>query len=124
FGTVADPVEYQLDGVNQVQVNPKRGMTFAGALRSILRQDPDIVMVGEIRDTETIEIAVKAALTGHLVLSTLHTNDASSTVTRMLDMGVDPFMVSSSTLLVSAQRLMRKLCDHCKSPMTAPAERL
>ena len=101
FVTVEDPVEYQLEGINQVQVNPKRGLTFAGALRSILRQDPDIVMVGEIRDTETIEIAVKAALTGHLVLSTLHTNDAASTITRMVDMGVDPFMVSSSTLLVS-----------------------
>jgi type IV pilus assembly protein PilB len=124
FVTVEDPVEYQLEGVNQVQVNVKRGLTFAGALRSILRQDPDIVMVGEIRDTETIEIAVKAALTGHLVLSTLHTNDAASTITRMLDMGVDPFMVSSATLLVSAQRLLRKLCDHCKDPIAAPAERL
>lgn len=124
FVTVEDPVEYQLEGVNQVQVNPKRGMTFAGALRSILRQDPDIVMVGEIRDTETIDIAVKAALTGHLVLSTLHTNDAASTITRMCDMGVDPFMVSSSTLLVSAQRLMRRLCEHCRAPMEAPAERL
>jgi type IV pilus assembly protein PilB len=124
FTTVEDPVEYQLDGVNQVQVNVKRGMTFSGALRSILRQDPDIVMIGEIRDTETIDIAVKAALTGHLVLSTLHTNDAPSTITRMLDMGVDPFMVASSTLLVSAQRLMRKLCEHCREPITAPAERL
>ena len=124
FVTVEDPVEYTLEGVNQVQVNPKRGMTFAGALRSILRQDPDIVMVGEIRDTETIEIAVKAALTGHLVLSTLHTNDAASTITRMLDMGVDPFMVSSSTLLVSAQRLMRRLCEHCREPIPAPPDRL
>ena len=124
FVTVEDPVEYQLEGVNQVQVNPKRGMTFAGALRSILRQDPDIVMVGEIRDSETIDIAVKAALTGHLVLSTLHTNDAASTITRMCDMGVDPFMVSSSTLLVSAQRLMRRLCEHCRAPMEAPSERL
>jgi type IV pilus assembly protein PilB len=124
FVTVEDPVEYQLEGVNQVQVNVKRGLTFAGALRSILRQDPDIVMVGEIRDTETIEIAVKAALTGHLVLSTLHTNDAASTVTRMIDMGVDPFMVSSSTLLVSAQRLMRRLCEHCRRPAPAPPERL
>jgi type IV pilus assembly protein PilB len=124
FVTVEDPVEYQIEGVNQVQVNVKRGLTFAGALRSILRQDPDIVMIGEIRDTETIEIAVKAALTGHLVLSTLHTNDAASTVTRMLDMGVDPFMVASSTLLVSAQRLMRRLCEHCREPMSAPPERL
>jgi type IV pilus assembly protein PilB len=124
FVTVEDPVEYQLEGVNQVQVNVKRGLTFAGALRSILRQDPDIVMVGEIRDSETIDIAVKAALTGHLVLSTLHTNDAASTISRMVDMGVDPFMISSSTLLVSAQRLMRRLCEHCRERMEAPKERL
>jgi len=124
FVTVEDPVEYQLEGVNQVQVNPKAGLTFAGALRSILRQDPDVVMIGEIRDRETIEIAVKAALTGHLVLSTLHTNDAPSTITRMVDMGVDPFMVASSTLLVSAQRLCRKLCPQCKEELEAPAERL
>ena len=124
FVTVEDPVEYQMEGVNQVQVNVKRGLTFAGALRSILRQDPDIVMVGEIRDTETIEIAVRAALTGHLVLSTLHTNDAASTVTRMCDMGVDPFMVASSTLLVSAQRLIRRLCEHCREPLSAPKDRL
>jgi type IV pilus assembly protein PilB len=124
FVTVEDPVEYQLAGVNQVQVNPKAGLTFAGALRSILRQDPDVVMIGEIRDSETIEIAVKAALTGHLVLSTLHTNDAPSTITRMVDMGVDPFMVASSTLLVSAQRLCRKLCPNCREPFEAPPERL
>jgi type IV pilus assembly protein PilB len=117
FVTVEDPVEYQLFGVNQVQVSDKRGLTFAAALRSILRQDPDVVMVGEIRDTETIEIAIKAALTGHLVLSTLHTNDAASTITRMIDMGVDPFMVASATLLVSAQRLARRLCKHCKQPV-------
>jgi type IV pilus assembly protein PilB len=120
FVTVEDPVEYQLFGVNQVQVSEKRGLTFAGALRSILRQDPDVVMIGEIRDTETIEIAIKAALTGHLVLSTLHTNDAASTITRMIDMGVDPFMVSSATLLVSAQRLARRLCKYCKAPMDKP----
>ncbi|MHC4931439.1 MAG: GspE/PulE family protein [Planctomycetota bacterium] len=125
FVTVEDPVEYQLFGVNQVQVSEKRGLTFAGALRSILRQDPDVVMIGEIRDTETIEIAIKAALTGHLVLSTLHTNDAASTITRMIDMGVDPFMVSSATLLVSAQRLARRLCKYCKAPMEKPpTERL
>jgi type IV pilus assembly protein PilB len=124
FVTVEDPVEYQLKGVNQVQVNPKAGLTFSGALRSILRQDPDVVMIGEIRDSETIEIAVKAALTGHLVLSTLHTNDAPSTITRMVDMGVDPFMVASSTLLVSAQRLCRRLCPHCKEEVKAPAGRL
>jgi type IV pilus assembly protein PilB len=120
FVTVEDPVEYQIEGVNQVQVQPKRGLTFASALRSILRQDPDVIMVGEIRDSETIEIAVKAALTGHLVLSTLHTNDAPGTVTRMVDMGVDPFMVASSTLLVAAQRLSRKLCTYCRTPLDPP----
>jgi len=120
FVTVEDPVEYQLHGVNQVQVSEKRGLTFSGALRSILRQDPDVVMIGEIRDSETIEIAIKAALTGHLVLSTLHTNDAASTITRMVDMGVDPFMVASSTLLVSAQRLARRLCKYCKAPLEQP----
>jgi type IV pilus assembly protein PilB len=125
FVTVEDPVEYQLEGVNQVQVSVKRGLTFAAALRSILRQDPDTILIGEIRDTETIDIAVKAALTGHLVLSTLHTNDAPSTITRMADMGVDPFMVASSTLLVSAQRLCRKLCAACREPIEPPpVERL
>ncbi len=115
--TVEDPVEYTMAGINQVPVNPKRGMTFAGALRSILRQDPDVVLLGEIRDKETLEIAVKAALTGHLVLSTLHTNDAPSTITRMVDMGMDPFMVASSTILICAQRLARVLCTHCKVPL-------
>jgi len=124
FVTVEDPVEYQVFGVNQVQVSEKRGLTFAGALRSILRQDPDVIMIGEIRDTETIEIAIKAALTGHLVLTTLHTNDAASTITRMVDMGVDPFMVASSTLMVSAQRLSRRLCKYCKAPLEAPKDRL
>lgn len=114
--TVEDPVEYRMDGINQVPVNPKRGLDFAGALRSILRQDPDVVLVGEIRDRETAEIAIKAALTGHLVLSTLHTNDAASSVTRLVDMGIDPFMVSSSILCVAAQRLARLLCPHCKLP--------
>lgn len=114
--TVEDPVEYTLEGINQVPVNPKRGMTFSGALRSILRQDPDVVLLGEIRDKETLEIAVKAALTGHLVLSTLHTNDAASTITRMVDMGMDPFMVASASLLICAQRLARKLCSYCKQP--------
>jgi len=112
--TVEDPVEYQLEGINQVPVNPKAGLTFGGALRSILRQDPDVVLLGEIRDQETLEIAVKAALTGHQVLSTLHTNDAPSTITRMVDMGMDPFMIASSTLLICAQRLGRKLCVNCK----------
>jgi type IV pilus assembly protein PilB len=126
FVTVEDPVEYQLDGVNQTHVNPKRGVTFASALRSILRQDPDVILIGEIRDTETLDIAVKAALTGHLVLSTLHTNDAASTVTRMVDMGLDPFMVASSVLLIAAQRLSRKLCENCKEPTDEipPRERL
>jgi type IV pilus assembly protein PilB len=122
--TVEDPVEYRMDGVNQVAVNPKRGMTFAGALRSILRQDPDVVLVGEIRDGETADIAIKAALTGHLVLSTLHTNDAASTVTRLVDMGVDPFMVSSSLLCIGAQRLGRKLCEGCRQPVELPEEKL
>ncbi len=125
FVTVEDPVEYQLEGVNQVQVSVKRGLTFGAALRSILRQDPDTILIGEIRDTETIDIAVKAALTGHLVLSTLHTNDAPGTISRMKDMGVDPFMIASSTILVSAQRLCRKLCPACKEPIELPpVERL
>jgi type IV pilus assembly protein PilB len=118
--TVEDPVEYQLDGVNQVPVSEKRGLTFAAALRSILRQDPDTVMIGEIRDRETIEIAVKAALTGHLVFSTLHTNDAPSTVTRMVDMGVEPFLVGAATVLIAAQRLGRKLCKECMEPAEVP----
>ena len=122
--TVEDPVEYRMDGVNQVPVNPKRGLTFAGALRSILRQDPDVVLVGEIRDTETADIAVKAALTGHLVLSTLHTNDASSTITRLVDMGVDPYLVSSSLLCIGAQRLGRKLCEQCRTPIELPIPEL
>jgi len=112
--TVEDPVEYQLDGINQVPVAEKRGLSFAAALRSILRQDPDTVLIGEIRDLETADIAIKAALTGHLVLSTLHTNDAASTVARLVDMGIDPFMVSASVLLFSAQRLARRLCKECK----------
>jgi type IV pilus assembly protein PilB len=122
--TVEDPVEYTMEGINQVPVAPQRGLTFATALRSILRQDPDVILVGEIRDRETIEIATKAALTGHLVLSTLHTNDASSTITRMVDMGLDPFMVASSVLLICAQRLAKKLCPHCKKPIEVPRPRL
>ncbi|RME05081.1 MAG: type IV-A pilus assembly ATPase PilB [Planctomycetota bacterium] len=114
--TVEDPVEYQIEGVNQVPINDKRGLTFAAALRSILRQDPDKIMIGELRDLETIEIAVKAALTGHLVLSTLHTNSAAASITRMIDMGVDPFLVSSTVILVAAQRLGRRLCQECKQP--------
>ncbi len=122
--TVEDPVEYQLEGINQVPVNAKRGLTFAAALRSILRQDPDKIMIGEIRDLETVQIAIKAALTGHLVLSTLHTNDAPSTITRMVDMGVDPFMIATSVLLVSAQRLCRALCTECREEVEIPPERL
>ncbi len=120
--TVEDPVEYQMLGVNQVQVKTDIGLTFAGGLRSILRQDPDIVMVGEVRDSETADIAVKAALTGHLVLTTLHTNDAPGAVARMVDMGIEPFLVSSSLLLVCAQRLVRKICPHCKEEFALPPE--
>lgn len=112
--TIEDPVEYRLEGINQVQVNPKTGMTFAGGLRAVLRQDPNIVMVGEIRDGETADIAIRAALTGHLVLSTLHTNDAPGAVSRLLDMDVEPFLVASSVLGVIAQRLVRVICPKCK----------
>ena len=121
--TVEDPVEYQLARVNQVQVNAKAGLTFASGLRSILRQDPDIVMIGEIRDIETAEIAIQAALTGHLVLSTLHTNDASSTVVRMMDMGVEPYLISSALIGVVAQRLVRKVCS-CHKEYKPSAEEL
>ncbi len=114
--TVEDPVEYQLSGVGQIQVNPKIDLTFASGLRAILRQDPDVIMVGEIRDQETAEIAIDAALTGHFVLSTLHTNDAPGAITRLVDMGIEPFLVSSSILGVVAQRLVRKVCQFCKQP--------
>jgi general secretion pathway protein E len=114
--TVEDPVEYDIAGIGQTQVNPKIEMTFARALRAILRQDPDVVMIGEIRDLETAQIAVQASLTGHLVLATLHTNDSASAVTRLIDMGIEPFLLSSSLLGVLAQRLVRKLCPHCKEP--------
>ena len=112
--TVEDPVEYRLDGINQVQINPKAGLTFASGLRSILRCDPDIVMIGEIRDSETAQIAIQSALTGHLVLSTLHTNDAPGALTRLTDMGIEPFLISSAVDCVLAQRLARRLCAHCK----------
>jgi general secretion pathway protein E len=112
--TVEDPVEYELPGIGQTQVNPKIDLTFAKALRAILRQDPDVVMIGEIRDFETAQIAIQASLTGHLVLATVHTNDAPSTVARLIDMGVEPFLLSSSLLGVLAQRLVRKLCEYCK----------
>ncbi len=117
--TVEDPVEYQISGVNQVQVNPKAGVTFASGLRSILRQDPDIIMVGEIRDRETAEIAIHAALTGHLVFATLHTNDAAGAATRLIDMGIEPFLIASSAIGILAQRLARKICDRCKKPYPA-----
>ena len=117
--TVEDPVEFSMDGINQVNVNTKAGLTFASGLRSILRQDPDIVMLGEIRDTETAEIAVRAAITGHLVLSTIHTNDAPSSVVRLKDMGVAPYLVSSALVGVIAQRLIRKICPHCREEYLA-----
>ena len=121
--TVEDPVEKQIDGINQVQVNTKAGMTFAAALRSILRQDPDIVMIGEMRDSETAEIGIRAAITGHLVLSTLHTNDAASTIVRLVDMGIPPYMVASSLIGVIAQRLVKVLCPKCKTArMSTPDE--
>ena len=120
--TVEDPVEYQLEGINQCAIRSQVGMTFAGALRAILRQDPDVIMVGEIRDKETCEIAMRAALTGHLVLSTLHTNDATSTFRRMMDMGVEDFLISSTVKLVIAQRLIRRLCPHCKKPAPPNAD--
>jgi general secretion pathway protein E len=112
--TVEDPIEYELAGVGQTQVNAKIDLDFAKALRAILRQDPDIIMIGEIRDFETAQIAIQASLTGHLVLATLHTNDAASAVTRLTDMGVEPFLLSSSLLGVLAQRLLRKTCTHCQ----------
>ncbi|OGW79594.1 MAG: hypothetical protein A3G33_07300 [Omnitrophica bacterium RIFCSPLOWO2_12_FULL_44_17] len=114
--TVEDPVEYQMDGANQVNIREQIGLTFPGALRSILRQDPDIILIGEIRDQTTIDIAIKAALTGHLVLSTLHTNDATSSIIRIINMGVEPFLITSSILMVTAQRLIRRLCPVCKVP--------
>ncbi len=120
--TVEDPIEYELFGVNQVQVHSSIGLTFAEALRQILRQDPDVVMVGEIRDHETADVAVKAALTGHLVLSTLHTNDASGVFPRLTDMGVEPFLVQSSVALAAAQRLLKKICPFCKEPIRVPQE--
>ncbi len=124
ISTAEDPAEINLPGVNQVNVNNKVGLTFASALRAFLRQDPDVVMVGEIRDLETAEIAIKAAQTGHLVLSTLHTNDAPQTLTRLVDMGVKPYAIATSVSLVIAQRLARRLCQTCKQPLDIPAEAL
>jgi general secretion pathway protein E len=112
--TIEDPVEYQIKGISQIQVNPKIDLTFARGLRSIVRQDPDVILIGEIRDKETADIAVQSALTGHLVFSTLHTNDSASAITRLVDIGVEPFLISSSLLAVIAQRLLRTLCNDCK----------
>jgi general secretion pathway protein E len=122
--TVEDPVEYDLDGISQTQVNPRIDMSFARALRAILRQDPDVIMIGEIRDLETAQIAVQSSLTGHLVLATLHTNDTVSSITRLTDMGVEPFLLSSSMLGVLAQRLVRRLCPSCKEAYTPDATEL
>src|SRR5262249_39562831 len=122
--TAEDPVEYNLDGINQVLVNEDIGLTFAAALKAFLRQDPNIIMVGEIRDLDTASIATKAALTGHLVLSTLHTNDAPSAIGRLIDMGIEPFLVASSVNLVLAQRLVRKVCASCKRPVQLSQELL
>jgi len=120
ISTVEDPVEIQLPGITQVNINEKANLNFAGALRAFLRQDPDIIMLGEIRDLETAEIAIKASQTGHMVLSTLHTNDAPSTLTRLLNMGVPAFNVASAVHLIVAQRLVRRLCQHCKEPLSLP----
>jgi type IV pilus assembly protein PilB len=120
--TIEDPVEYQMDGISQVQVNPKAGLTFAMGLRAMMRADPDIIMVGEIRDRETAQIAIEASLTGHLVLSTLHTNDAPTAITRLTEMGIEPFLVGSAIDAVVAQRLARRLCDECKRRVMLPAE--
>jgi type IV pilus assembly protein PilB len=122
--TAEDPVEFNLPGINQVQVRENIGLNFAAALRSFLRQDPNIILVGEIRDFETAEIAVKAALTGHLVLSTLHTNDAPSTINRLMNMGIEPFLVASSVNLICAQRLVRRICANCKADQPTPAQAL
>ncbi|MDF1553842.1 MAG: type IV-A pilus assembly ATPase PilB [Deferrisomatales bacterium] len=124
ISTAEDPVEFNLMGINQVQMHEEIGLNFAASLRSFLRQDPDIIMVGEVRDFETAEIAIKAALTGHLVLSTLHTNDAPSTINRLLNMGVEPFLVASATNLILAQRLARRICENCKAPLDVPAQAL
>jgi len=120
--TIEDPVEYELAGITQVGVNNKANMTFAAGLRAMLRQDPDIIMVGEMRDQETAMIAIEAALTGHLVFSTLHTNDAPGAIARLMDMGVEPFLIASSTVGVMAQRLLRRICDKCKQPYEPPVD--
>jgi general secretion pathway protein E len=120
--TIEDPIEYRLVGINQTQVKPQIGLDFAAALRSFLRQDPDVMMVGEVRDLETAQVAIQSALTGHMILSTLHTNSAASSVTRLLDMGVEPFLITSTLNAVLAQRLVRRLCPHCRVPTTISRE--
>jgi general secretion pathway protein E len=122
--TIEDPIEYQIEGIGQIQVNPKIDLTFANGLRSIVRQDPDVILVGEVRDRETAEIAIQSSLTGHLVFSTLHTNDAASAVTRLIDMGIEPFLVASSVIAIVAQRLVRVLCPRCKEPYIPDDESL
>jgi len=122
--TIEDPIEYQIEGIGQIQVNRKIDLTFAKGLRSIVRQDPDVILVGEIRDLETAEIAIQSALTGHLVFSTLHTNDSASAVTRLIDMGIEPFLVTSSVISILAQRLVRVICKDCKEAYTPDQESL
>jgi type IV pilus assembly protein PilB len=122
--TAEDPVEFNLTGINQVQMKEQIGLNFAATLRSFLRQDPNIVLVGEVRDFETAEVAIKAAMTGHLVLSTLHTNDAPSSINRLMNMGIEPFLVASSVHLVAAQRLVRRICTNCKEPHDVPQQAL
>jgi type II secretory ATPase GspE/PulE/Tfp pilus assembly ATPase PilB-like protein len=122
--TIEDPVEYKLEGINQVQIKPEIGLTFATALRSFLRQDPDIMLVGEVRDLETAEICLRSGLTGHLVLSTLHTNDAASAVTRLIDIGIEPYLIAPSLLMVVAQRLVRRLCPDCKEAYEPSSDQL
>jgi type IV pilus assembly protein PilB len=124
ISTVEDPAEINLPGINQVNVNDRAGLNFSVALKAFLRQDPDIIMVGEIRDLDTADIAIKAAQTGHMVMSTLHTNDAPGTLTRLMNMGVAPFNIASSVILITAQRLARKLCENCKAPAEYPREAL
>ncbi len=122
--TIEDPIEYHLDGISQIQVASKKGMTFVTALRHVLRQDPDVIMVGEVRDEETARMAIQSSLTGHMVFSTLHTNDASGAITRMLDLGVEPYLVASSVIGVLAQRLVRRLCQHCKQQVRSDSDQV
>jgi type II secretory ATPase GspE/PulE/Tfp pilus assembly ATPase PilB-like protein len=122
--TIEDPIEYQLEGISQIQVASKKGMTFATSLRHVLRQDPDVIMVGEVRDIETARMAIQSSLTGHLVFSTLHTNDSAGAVSRLLDLGVEPYLVSSSLIAIIAQRLVRKVCPECKEPIEPSSHEL